>query len=103
MDFKKKKTEIKKTFKINNENKNPLYKKIPCKCDKSNIEKSYPLIECIHCNCEKANNSIPDKPFIVNEPILDKNGKVTGTKKREVTEITLTNCEKYGSCIGWRF
>jgi len=90
-------------LKVNNRNLDPLWKKISCKCDKSDIEKSYPLIECIHCNCEKADSSIPIKPWIVNEPIIDKNGNVTGTKKREVTEITLTNCDKYGSCLGWSF
>jgi hypothetical protein len=99
------KTEKKKEkiLKINNKNENPLWKKISCKCDKSNIEKSYPLIDCVHCNCEKADNSIPDKPFTINEPIIDKNGKITGSKQREITEITLNNCEKYGSCVGWKF
>jgi len=86
---------------INNKNNNPLWKQISCKCDKSNIEKSYPLIDCVHCNCEKADNSIPDKPFKINRPIYDKNGNLKETKVIEITEITLTICEKYGSCIGW--
>ena len=90
-------------LKVNNKNSNPLWKKIKCKCNHDSIETEYPLIECVHCNCEKADNSIPDKPFTVNENTFDKDGKITGTKKREVTEVTLTNCEKYGSCLGWTF
>ena len=90
-------------LKINNKNKNPLWKKIPCNCNHDSIETEYPLIECIHCNCEKADNSIPDKPFTINENTYDKDGNNTGIKKREITEITLTNCSKYGSCLGWSF
>tara|TARA_R110002051_G_scaffold254412_1_gene313373 strand:+ start:95 stop:370 length:276 start_codon:yes stop_codon:yes gene_type:complete len=90
-------------LKVNNRNLDPLWKKIPCKCDKSDIEKSYPLIDCIHCNCEKADNSIPDKSFTITENIYDKNGKFKETRQREITEITLTNCEKYGSCLGWGY
>ena len=47
--------------------------------------------------------NVINQPFTVNENTYDKDGKITGNKKREVTEITLTNCEKYGSCIGWTF
>ena len=88
---------------INNINNNPLWKKIPCHCDKSDIEKSYPLIECIHCNCEKADNSVPQESFKVNQPIFDKDGNLKETKVVEIKEITLNNCEKYGSVIGWKF
>lgn len=90
-------------LKINNQNLNPLWKKIPCECDKSNILKAYPLIECIHCNCEKADLSIPTKSFKVNQPIFDKNGNFKKYEVREITEITLNNCSKYGNCLGWKF
>ena len=86
---------------INNKNENPLWKKIHCNCDKSDVEKSYPLIDCVHCNCERADSSIPTETFKVNKEIYDKNGNLKETKLIEVKEITLTNCEKYGSCIGW--
>ena len=100
MEFNKKK---KQKLKVNGRHENPLYKQIPCKCDKSNIEKSYPLIDCVHCNCEKADLSIPDKPFTIIENIYDKNGKFKETRQREITEITLTNCSKYGSALGWGY
>ena len=92
-----------KMFKVNNRNENPLYLKIKCKCDKSDIEKSFPLVECIHCKCQQADDSIPDKAFTINDYTYDKNHKVTSTKKRIVNEITLMNCSKYGSCLGWSF
>lgn len=94
---------MKKQLKINNKNENPLWKKISCKCNHDSIETEYPLIDCIHCNCEKADNSIPDKPFTITENIYDKHGKFKETRQREITEITLTNCQKYGSCLGWQF
>ena len=90
-------------LKINNKNADPLWKKISCKCDKSNIEASYPLIECVHCNCSKADSSVPSESFKVNRPIYDKNGKFKKDNFIEITEITLTNCSKYGSVIGWKF
>jgi hypothetical protein len=92
---------------INNINNNPLWKKIPCKCDKSDIEKSYPLITCIHCNCEKANSSIPTETFTVNDDItkVDEDGNITVIKEQTKTikEITLMNCKTYGSPLGWSF
>jgi len=100
MKEKKKEKEI---LVIHNKNENPLYKKIPCKCDKSDIEKSYPLIECIHCQCEQADLSIPKIPFTINRPINDKNGNWKEDNYVKITEITLTNCSKYGSCLGWSF
>ena len=90
-------------LKINNINPDPLWKKISCKCDKSNIEKSYPLIECIHCNCSKADSSVPTETFKVKENIYDKNGKIKEVVTRQVKEITLMNCEKYGSVLGWSY
>lgn len=88
-------------FKVNNRNTDPLWKKISCKCNKNNIEESFPLVNCIHCKCEQADNSIPDKPFEINVYTYDKSRKITSTKKRMVTEITLTNCKTYGSALGW--
>ena len=101
MELKKKKKE--KILKVNGRNENPLYLKIKCKCDKSNIEKSYPLVDCVHCKCEEADSSIPTEIFTVRQPVLDKNGNIKEYEEREITEITLNNCEKYGSCLGWKW
>jgi hypothetical protein len=90
-------------LKINNKNENPLWKKIPCKCNHASIETEYPLIECVHCKCEEADASIPTKSFTINQPVYDKNGNIKKYEEREITEITLNNCEKYGSCLGWKF
>jgi len=93
----------KEKLKVNGKNENPLYKQISCKCDKSNIEKSYPLIDCVHCNCEKADQSVPTEIFTIRQPVFNKEGKLKGYEEREIIEITLNNCKKYGSCLGWKF
>ena len=56
-------------FKINGimNDKDILWKKLKCKCDKSDIEKTFPLTECIHCKCEAQENSMPRKSFKINE------------------------------------
>jgi|TARA_R110000796_G_C14322623_1_gene408036 hypothetical protein len=90
-------------LKINNRNEDPLWKKISCKCHTSDIELKYPLIECVHCNCKRADDSIPTESFKINQPVFNKQGKFIENKVVEVKEITLTNCDKYGSCIGWGF
>lgn len=94
---------MKKTLKINNQNLNPLWKKIPYHCKKDDIEKSYPLIKCDHCKCQEADESVPSQPFTIIENIYDKNGKLKEVKEREIIEITLKNCSKFGSVIGWSF
>jgi len=99
------KTEKKKEkiLKVNGRHPDPLWKKIKCKCNHDSIETEYPLIDCVHCKCEKTDNSIPNKPWTIIENTYDKNGQVNGSKQREVTEITLKNCQTYGSAIGWFF
>ena len=88
---------------INNKNNDPLWKKIPCKCHISNIELKYPLIDCVSCHCKRADDSIPTNTFKVNQRMLDKDGKFKENKIVEIKEIFLTNCDKYGSCIGWSY
>tara|TARA_R110002051_G_scaffold112459_1_gene185210 strand:+ start:298 stop:603 length:306 start_codon:yes stop_codon:yes gene_type:complete len=101
MELKKNKKE--KILKVNGRHPDPLWKKISCKCNHDSVETQYPLITCVHCKSEEADLSIPDKPWIITENTYDKNGQVNGSKQREVTEITLTNCQTYGSAIGWFF
>lgn len=93
----------KQNLKVNGRNENPLYLKIKCKCNHDSVETEYPLIDCVHCKCAEADSSIPDKPFTIIENIYDKNGKFKETRQREITEITLTNCKKYGSALGWGY
>lgn len=88
-------------LKINNKNENPLWKKISCKCNHDSVETEYPLVACIHCQCQQADNSIPSESFKVKKPIINKNGKIKEYETIEIKEITLTNCQTYGSCIGW--
>jgi hypothetical protein len=88
---------------INNKNNDPLWKKISCKCNHNSVETEYPLIDCVHCNCKRADDSIPTNTFKVNQRVLDKDGKFKENKIVEIKEITLTNCDKYGSCIGWSY
>tara|TARA_R110002051_G_scaffold220668_1_gene284454 strand:- start:1603 stop:1884 length:282 start_codon:yes stop_codon:yes gene_type:complete len=90
-------------LKINNRKENPLYLKIKCVCNKNNIETCYPLVDCIHCHCKRADDSIPTQSFKVKQPIYDKHGKDKGMEQIEIKEITLSNCNKYGSCLGWSF
>lgn len=71
---------MKKILKINNQNLDPLWKKISCKCDKNDIEKSYPLINCDHCKCKESDDSVPTKPFTIKENVFDKNGKLKEVK-----------------------
>jgi hypothetical protein len=57
----------------------------------------------VHCNCKRADDSIPTNTFKVNQRMLDKDGKFKENKIVEIKEIFLTNCDKYGSCIGWSY
>ena len=90
---------------INNQIKNPLWKKMVCHCAKDgNPEHDHPFVACNHCKAEICEASIPKETFFVNEPVLDKDGKSTGkTKQREITEIKLVNCESTEMCLGWIF
>ena len=91
---------------IKNKIDNPLWESIPCSCkhDDKHIELDYPIHDCLHCKFEHCENSCPTESFILNEPVLDKDGKPTGqTKQREITEITLVNGNRYGDLIGWTF
>lgn len=91
-------------FIINNLIQTPRWKAIPCKCVKSNIEMSYPISECLHCKFTECESSVPTKSFVIQEPILDKQGKLTGaTKDKTVNEITLVIGPKYQDVIGWSF
>ena len=92
-------------LKINNKIDKPLWKKIPCNCSHDgDITHDFPIHECLHCHFEHCENSCPTESFILNEPVLDKDGKPTGqTKQREITEITLVNGNRYGDLIGWTF
>tara|TARA_R110002051_G_scaffold90961_1_gene159992 strand:+ start:132 stop:440 length:309 start_codon:yes stop_codon:yes gene_type:complete len=101
------KTEKKKEaiLKVNGKNNNPRWKKLKCSCSKTegDVLHQHPIKNCQYCYCEIADSSIPTKPWIVNEPIIDKKGNVTGSKQREVTEITLKNCTTFENVIGWSF
>lgn len=93
-------------FKINGimNDKDILWKKLKCKCDKSDIEKTFPLTECIHCKCEAQENSMPRKSFKINEIVLDKNNKPTNKViQKEIKEITICRGDKYNEIIGWTF
>ena len=90
---------------INNQIKNPIWKKMICHCSHDgNPEHNHPFVACNHCKAEICEKSIPTESFFVNEPVLDKDGKLTGkTKQREITEIKLVNCESTQMCLGWEF
>lgn len=90
---------------INNQIKNPLWKKMTCHCaHDGNPEHEHPFVSCNHCKAEICEKSIPTESFFVNEPVLDTDGKSTGkTKQREITEIKLVNCESTQMCLGWEF
>ena len=90
---------------INNQIKNPLWKKMICHCEHDgNPEHDHPFVACNHCKAEICEKSIPTESFFVNEPVLDTDGKSTGkTKQREITEIKLVNCESTQMCLGWEF
>jgi len=102
MELRKKKKE---KLKVNGKNNNPRWKKLKCSCSKTegDVLHQHPIQKCTHCYCEIADASIPTEPWIVNAYTYDKNGKVTATTKRQVTEITLKNCTTFENCIGWSF
>ncbi len=84
--------------------KDILWKKLKCKCDKSDIEKTFPLGDCKHCKCQAQEDSMPRESFNVNLPILDKDGKETGKIiSKEITEITIDREPVYNSIRGWKF
>jgi hypothetical protein len=92
-------------LKINNlmEDKNILWKKISCKCDKNDIEKSYPLIECLHCTFQKQEDSMPRESFTVNNDLVDKKGKIIKKQDRTVKEITIIRGTKYDEIVAWSY
>ena len=81
------------------------WKKISCTCDHTNIEKCFPISKCTHCYCQKCEDSMPRKPFDVEIPITDKNGRLTGkTEKKTIKEITIDRTDDgYNSIRGWSF
>tara|TARA_R110000751_G_C13615479_1_gene463889 strand:+ start:172 stop:459 length:288 start_codon:yes stop_codon:yes gene_type:complete len=84
--------------------KDILWKKLKCKCDKSDIEKSFPLIECKHCKCQAQENSMPRDSFKVNQNEINKDGKETGKViVKEIKEITIDREPIYNSIRGWKF
>jgi len=87
MELKKKKKE----FKINGlmNDTEILWKKIPCKCDKSNIEKMHPIFNCINCKCKQAEDSMPRKSFT--------------NLGKTINEIKIVRGNRYNDIIGWTF
>ena len=87
MELKKKKKE----FKINGlmNDTEILWKKIPCKCDKSNIEKMHPIFNCLSCKFQTQENSMPRKPFT--------------HLGKTITEIKIVRGNRYDDIIGWTF
>ena len=84
--------------------KDILWKKLKCKCDKTNIEKTFPLGDCKHCKCKAQEDSMPRNSFKINQDVLDKAGKPTGKViVKEITEITIDREPVYNSIRGWKF
>jgi len=84
--------------------KDILWKKLKCTCDKSDIQKTFPLGNCKHCKCLAQQNSMPRESFKINELVLDKNGKPTGKFiVKEIKEITIDREPIYNSIRGWSF
>ena len=84
--------------------KDILWKKLKCKCDKTDIEKSFPLVNCKHCKCQAQEDSMPRNNFKVNQSVTDKTGKPTGKIiVKEITEITIDREPVYNSIRGWKF
>ena len=84
--------------------KDILWKKLKCKCDKSDIEKTFPLGDCKHCKCQAQEDSMPRESFKVNETEYDKHNKPTGKViVREIKEIKIDREPIYNSIRGWFF
>jgi hypothetical protein len=83
--------------------KDILWKKLKCKCDKSDIEKTFPLGDCKHCKCQAQEDSMPRESFKINQPVTDKNGKITKVIVKEIKEITIDREPIYNSIRGWLF
>jgi hypothetical protein len=85
--------------------KDILWKKLKCKCDKTDIEKTFPLGDCKHCKCQAQEYSMPRESFKVNEHVIDKDGNIT--KKiivKEIKEITIKrSTDGYNSILGWSY
>ena len=83
--------------------KDILWKKLKCKCDKTDIEKTFPLGNCKHCKCKAQEESMPRESFKINQPEI-KDHKPTGkTITKEIKEITIHREEVYDSILGWSF
>ena len=87
---------------INNQIKNPLWKKMTCHCaNDGNPEHDHPFVSCNHCKAEICEASIPKESFFINENVM-KDGKQTDEIiKKEIKEITLINCSSTQMCLGW--
>ena len=84
--------------------KDILWKKLKCKCDKTDIEKTFPLGNCKHCKCQYQEDSMPRKSFKVNIQEFNKDGKSMGKIiVKEITEITIDREPIYNSIRGWTF
>ena len=68
--------------------KDILWKKIPCKCHKSKVELMYPLIECKNCKFQKCEDSMPRENF--------------KSQGKTITEINIVR-GSYHDIIGWSF
>ena len=87
---------------INNQIKNPLWKKMTCHCEHDgNPEHDHPFVSCNHCKAEICEKSIPTESFFITENVI-KDGKQTDEIiKKEIKEITLINCSSTQMCLGW--
>ena len=87
---------------INNQIKNPIWKKMICHCSHDgNPEHNHPFVACNHCKAEICEKSIPTESFFINENVM-KDGKQTDEIiKKEIKEITLINCSSTQMCLGW--
>jgi len=89
------KTEIKKTFKINNlkDDTQILWKKMTCTCKKGIVMEEHPVKPCLHCKYTIQQNSMPRKSFI----IKDAKGK-----DKVINEISIKR-GSHDEVVAWEF
>jgi hypothetical protein len=83
-------------MKVNGLIENPKWKRVlVCTC-KGKID------ECLHCKYTNCESSIPTKDFKIEEPVLDKDGKIIKTITRTIKKINIVN-GSHDDVIGWNF
>ena len=89
---------------INNQIKNPIWKKMTCHCaHDGNPEHDHPFVACNHCKAEICEKSIPTESFFITEQVIIDGEPTNETYQREITEIKLVNCSSTQMCLGWEF